>query len=264
MTEFVEKTAWIIEKPEAYGAFHLSFLVIALFGSAVAAFALRNISGRRADTLIFWLGVIMLTAEAYKQLFCAVILGGGQYLWRVLPFQLCSVPMYLYVVFPFLKDGRLKQALSDFMLSFSFMGALAAMLEPSQLLSKYAVLTVHSLMWHAAIVFVGLLLGMSGRAGRKISDFRRAAGIYLILCAAAFLLNIALRSKRGVNMFFISPYIKSPIIVISDIYESCGWYVALPVFMAASIAGAFAVFAAFCAAGKIREIIGRKAEKNAS
>lgn len=251
LTEFLRQTAVAMEKPRAYGPFHLWFFFAGLAVAVTAAWLLRKSDDRRNRVILLGVGGFLLLSELYKQLLYTLVLCDGSYPWWIFPFQLCSIPMYLCLIAPFLKAGFVRDCLYNFMLAFNLMGGFVAFLEPSGLLHEYWSLTLHAFVWHMTLVFVGLYLGFSRRAGRKLTDFRYAVLCLLMLSLIAFGLNVLLSapSKGTANLFFVGPG-PSPIVVFKDISAACGWYVCTPLYLLALCIGGFLFYAPFCVIGQ--------------
>ena len=116
-------------------------------------------------------------------------------------------------------------------------------------------LTLHSYLWHFAMIFLGLFLILSGRHSRsssaarqgsayapgqplsrsrraahgnggekvrKSSGFLPAAILFLILAGIAELLNFLLRGRGSIDMFYISPWEPSTQVVLRDIAARLG------------------------------------------
>lgn len=247
MAEFFQWTAWPMERPAAYGAFHLIFFLGGLAVLTALAWLLRRANGKQNRIILLTVGIFLILTEVYKHLFYFfVVHDGREYPWWIFPFQLCSIPMYLCIIAPLLRPGKVQSALYDFMLAFNLMGGFIAFLEPSGLTHEYWTLTLHAFVWHLLIVFVGLYLGFSRRAGRQLKDYRRAIIVFGILCVVAFSINLALRgiSDGSVNMFYIGPS-DSPIIVFKDICKMFGWYVNTPLYIGCLCLAAFLFFLPF-------------------
>lgn len=239
MVEFLKWTAWTMEKPPAYGVFHLSFFFAGLALSLLAAYLLRRTNEKQNRIVLLTCGIFLVLSELYKQLFYTYVIGGGAYQWWIFPFQLCSVPMYLCLLAPFCR-GKVQQYMYSFLLCFNLMGGFIAFLEPSGLTHEYWTLTLHAFIWHMTLVFVGLYLGLSRRAGRTLGEYKGAVIMYVSFSAIAFGINLATRkvSNGDVNMFFVGPS-NSSLIVFKDICERFGWYVNLPIYIFAICAAAF-------------------------
>ena len=76
----------------------------------------------------FICGLFMLSGEIWKQLTLTFILGGGQYNWWYFPFQLCSIPMYILLIYPRIRRTALKQALLTFLMCYGLLGGIAVFL----------------------------------------------------------------------------------------------------------------------------------------
>ena len=157
--------------PEPYGTFHLVFWLTGLALVFFAAFFLRKTGEKANNRLLFGTGLFLLLAEIYKQLFYTFVIGGGKYQFDRIPFQLCSMPMYLSLLLPFLKNGKFRQALYTFTASFGFMGGFVSYFSPESMCLPYWTLTIHSFSWHLILVFLGLYLFFSGRAGTHLRQF---------------------------------------------------------------------------------------------
>lgn len=234
-------TAWEMEKPSAYGPFHLCFLIGGLALCVFLAWRLRRVSERTNNIMLFFVGFFLLFCEVYKQLFYTYIIGHGEYQWWIFPFQLCSVPMYLCLILPFFKQGPFKKAIYTFLATYNLLGGFVALFEPSGLSHEYVTLTLHAFVWHLLLVFVGFYLIASGRVAHKLKEFLYSVVIFAILCVIAQIINIVFR-KESIKMFYISPFHTTPLIVFKQIEEATNWVVNMVVYLIALTIGAFAFF----------------------
>ncbi len=251
MREFFEWTSWAMEKPPAYGAFHLTFFFVGLAVCFLIAFLLRKTGEKGNRAVLLTCGIFLLLTEVYKQLFYYYVVNVNQhgvcgYQWWIFPFQLCSVPMYLCIIAPLLPKGKVQNAMYNFMLAFNLMSGFISFMEPSGLVHEYWTLTLHAFIWHMSLVFIGLYLGFSRRAALKKSDYKGAVITFTVCCTIAFILNCALWNVTGgsMNNFYIGPA-NSPIIVFKSFCEWFGWYVNTPIYIACLCIAAFVFFLPF-------------------
>ena len=232
-----------MEKPAAYGAFHLTFTFVGLALCIVAAYLLRNVGEKGNRILLVSVGVFLMLTEVYKQLFYYYYIGEGSYQWWIFPFQLCSVPMYLCVIAPFLKKGRIQSGMYYFMTTYNLLGGLMAFIEPSGIVHEYWTLTLHAFVWHMSLVFVGFYLIASGRCAKTKKDFTSAIITFVALCAVAFCINLIFWrvSEGDINMFYVGPRY-SPLLVFKDISLNFGWYVSTLLYIPAVTLGAFLIY----------------------
>ncbi len=239
---FMHATAWEMEPPAPYGPFHLIFTFAGLAVSIFLAWRLRNLSDKENRIFLFACGVALAIFETYKQFFHFYCIKEHTYAWWIFPFQLCSVPMYLCLIAPWLKKGKVQRAMYCFMMTYNLLGGFMAFIEPSGIVLSYWTLTLHAFTWHMSLIFIGLYLFFSQRGGLTKEDFILSTKLFGVLCVIAFGLNLALRSVSGgeVNNFYIGPA-QSPLIIIKQISEWTGWYVGTVLYIPALTLGAFLI-----------------------
>lgn len=242
--ELLSYTAWEMETPKAYGPLHLSFMLIGFAVSVLLAWRLCRIGERGNRILILSVGVFLLISEVYKQLLYELVLEPEpDYRWGNFPFQLCSIPMYLCLMLPFIKSDRIKRAMYSFLMTYNLLGGFIAFFEPSGLLHGHWTLTMHALIWHMLLVFLGVYIALSGRGCRDKSDYRDATVTFLILCLVAFSINCIFYelSQHKLNLFFLGPAHAS-IIVFKQISETFGWFVSTALYIPTVCLGAFIIY----------------------
>ncbi len=239
---FMHATAWAMEKPAPYGAFHLTYTFVGLIVSILLAWRLRNLSDKGNRIFLMVCGVILAVFELYKQLFHFYYIEEHTYAWWIFPFQLCSVPMYLCLIATWLKKGKVQRAMYCFMMTYNLLGGAMAFIEPSGIVLEYWTLTLHAFTWHMSLIFIGIYLFLSKRGGLSKEDFVLSTKLFGVLCVIAFALNLVFRKVSGgeVNNFYIGPS-QSPLIIIKQISQACGWYVGTVLYIPAVILGAFLI-----------------------
>ncbi len=244
--KWIQWTAWEMETLKAYGPFHLTWAIAGILLCIFAAWKLRNLGPRGNRILLMGIGIFLAVCEVYKQLFYYYHIGNGTYQWWIFPFQMCSVPMYLCILAPLLKKGRLQSGMYHFMLVYNLLGGISALVEPSGLVHGYWTLTLHAFLWHTILVFVGLYLGFSQNTSADKKDYFWATATLLGLCAIAFSINLLFWDVSGgdINMFFLGPK-NSSLIVFSTIAERFGWYVSTLLYIPTMCIGGLIVFLPF-------------------
>lgn len=243
LDELICSTAWKIEPPRSYGWFHF---VYAVGGVLLCLFLARRLSrlGEKGNRrLLFGIGMFLFIAEVYKQLLMYFNFGDHSIVWYAFPFQLCSIPMYFCLIVPFLKEGRVRNAMYCFMSTFNFLGGISAIIEPSGVFGDCLMLTIHSCIWHMLLVFIGLYLIASGRGVKNTHDYWVSVLTFLILCIVAFSINVIFGeiSERSINMFFVGPW-RTTLVVFSTIYDKFGWVVSTSLYIPVVCLGAYVVY----------------------
>ena len=222
----------------------------------------------------------MLCSEVWKQLTLTFALGGGTYNWWYFPFQLCSIPMYVLLAYPWLRREAIRRGLLAFLMCYGLLGGLAAFADQSGLRYPLAALTAHSYLWHIALILIGIgagdvycrryagtvssgsttLSGSTASSGSSAPSSRRALFsetlsrtfplrpffnatlIYLSCCLAAVFLNLSLDGLGRINLFYINPDYPMQQIVFRKLVPLIGNGPAIFAYTAASILGAFLLF----------------------
>ena len=240
---FFQWMAWPMERPASYGLFHILFTLIG-FGTCVfAAWKLRNVSTKTLGRILFGCGLLLMVSEVVKQFFYYFVMMDHCYCWGEFPFQLCSIPMYMCLITPWLKPGKVQRGMFSFMVLYNLLGGAISFAEPSGLFHEHWFLTIHACIWHMLLVFVGLFICCSKRGGNERSDYKGATFTFLGLCCIAFVLNCIVQFGVGehMNMFFVGPG-NSPLVVFKQFSEWFGWYVNTPIYIFALCLGAYLVF----------------------
>ena len=239
----LEATHWKMEVPKSYGVFHLGVMLIGFAVCFFVAYLLRKKDEKSVKGIVLAIGIILAVCEVYKQLMYKLVINPDRlYNWGAFPFHLCSVPMYLCLIIPFLKKGVVRQTMYDFIMTYSLLSGFVAFLEPSGLLHKQVTMTAHSLLWHLVLVFLGALMAFTGLGKTAKPNFKRATIMWLVLCAVAFLINCIHWdvSEGAINNFFVGPR-NSSLIICKQISEMFGWYVSTVLYIPAVSVGAWLV-----------------------
>ena len=240
MKEIFVKMAWPMTPPAPYSLFHLFFvcsgLICVVFLSYYTAGRIKN---DRIPRLLFLCGIVLAASECYKQLFLYYVVNDQTYNWWYFPFQLCSLPMYFCLVLPFVSAPGKKTVLYTFMQDFNLLGGIMALAEPSGLFHPYWVLTIHGLIWHLLLIYIGLVIAFSRCSDNTLRGFARTLPLFFFCCIVASVINRTAKPLGQADMFYISPYYPSAQIVFHDIAVNYGISMGNAFYLAATCLGGF-------------------------
>ncbi len=226
----LDMTAWRMEAPQLFGGFHI---IASLAAAVIAVFLAAAVSKKKNDITVRVLAVtgwILVILEVWKQLFLFHIVNSGAYDWWYFPFQLCSVPMYLCVLLPGIK-GKTRRTCLTFLGGYTFVSAAAALIFPEDILRSYAALTAHGFVWHGMLLFISLVVLLTGSADTSARGLLRAFGLFAVLCCIAVLINVyaepVMQTAPGIPhswaaMFYLNPYHISPQPLVGTIQKTAG------------------------------------------
>ena len=240
ISEILNTTAWMMDAPPLFGGFHIAASLSAVFAAlAAAALFARRVNAdsdkkRALVRVLSFTGWVLVFLEIYKQLFLYFIVNNGAYDWWFFPFQLCSVPMYLCILLP-LTGGRLRDAFLTFMGGYTFISAVATLVYPEDLLRSYTSLTIHGFVWHGILLFISLLILMTGAFDASPGGLLRTALLFALLSAVAVCINAAVEplmqsilaahsevEHEWAAMFYMNPYHISPQPIVNSVQKTAG------------------------------------------
>lgn len=234
------KTAWPMTPPAPYSFFHLFFvsagLILVVF---LSYYTTRKIKNHRIPGLLFLCGIVLAASECYKQLFLYYVVNDQTYNWWYFPFQLCSLPMYFCLVLPFVPSAGNKTILYTFMQDFNLLGGIMALAEPSGLFHPYWVLTIHGLIWHLLLIYIGLVIAFSRCSDTTSRGFVRTLPLFFVCCIVASVINRTAKPLGQADMFYISPYYPSAQIVFHEIAIKYGISIGNALYLAVTCLGGF-------------------------
>ena len=201
--------------------------------------------------LFFFCGLLMLISEIWKQYCLPFLLNHGAYTWWYFPFQLCSTPMYILLILPYIKKERLSNACLTFLMSFGLLGGIAVFADTTGLHYPLSALTIHSYTWHILLIVIGAfaaaarLSGNSGGTAVKLSAFHSfadAAMLYIFFCAVAACINHICGRFDTINMFYINPEYPMEQIVFCELVPYLGNMPVIFLYIAMTVLGAGVLF----------------------
>lgn len=222
---------------------------------------IKKSSPHRIEKILFFIGIFLLTSEILKQLLLTFVVNVGHYNLWYFPFQLCSLPMYLLVLYPFLHTQSARNTTLGFLATYNLLGGIAVFFDTSGMHYPLLILTVHSYLWHILLIVTGILSGILlvqksatvpslsyfKDMKRQLTDasmhhllpsFSRITLLYILFALIAEYLNHILDSFGEINLFYINPDYRMEQIFFVKIGELYGNNSAVLIYILATIFGA--------------------------
>ena len=210
----------------------------------------KDLSGkgpeRRVLLPVLILGLLLLFMELWKQLYLYFYVFDRQYRVWYLPWQLCSMPIYLCLIYSvgMLVSGRKAacalRPLAVFMADYGLLGGIAALLVPDGFTwPDHPLLTFHGYLWHILLILLSLYLTLQGLSDTRKGAFWKTLPVFFTAALLAEVLNVLLHPFGDCDMFYISPYHLSSQPVFREIDRVIGRGPGILLYLAAVILGAF-------------------------
>ena len=235
MSFFVDWTWGSIDNgdvgPGMFSWFHFLWLGIMVASCVVMSLAFARKHDPKTDRrVITALAITLLLGEIFKQLFWFEYY--QYYRWEIFPFQFCSVPIYVSVFATLVPSEKVREVCYRFLAFFGIIGGLAVMAVPSAVLYTYFVpISLHSMIWHAILVAMGVYLIVSREYGRTVRELRTPFFVYLGFIALAVTGNVlvyklhlgteACQPGDNLSMFYLSPYYPTQFPLLGVVQEFC-------------------------------------------
>ena len=240
LERLLDTTPRLSVRPVPFGLFHLVSAAVIL-SLCILMLLLRRSLPRGEGSLrrviaVFGIGLLLL--EVGKQIVYSYDPAAGwAYNWDRFPFQFCSTPIYIALVAMCLPPCKVRQALLDFLATYSPVAGCAVLFYPSSdVFHEILFLNVHTMLWHGAMLLFGLYLWLTETVTPSVKTALTAAAVYLPLPLIALVLN-ELEMATGFagdytfNMFYVARGGYCMIPVLADIQAGAPY----PVFFVAYV-----------------------------
>lgn len=206
---------------------HLIYIIVTLTAVFTALYLTRRISESHCLTVIRVVAVTLLVIEAIKIIF-VLCTSGRSDLNSYVPLYFCSIEIYAAMLAAF-AAGRLKRIGEVFMMTGGVIGGIFFIAYPLSSLSFYPaahLISLQSFVFHGIMLYVGLLMLMSGYRKLRARDI----GFYAIAVFAVSVVALIFNLSLGTNFMFISQ--NYPGTFIEPIYNA----LPLPIFTVLAVA----------------------------
>lgn len=229
---------WHMTTPTNYSWFHIMFICIVIAVTSFLCVKFKDSDEKivRRIVLICWITMVVL--EIYKQIAFAIgspdggVTAKWDYDWGSFPYQLCSTPLYVFPFIVWLKDGKLRDCMLSYIMTFSLFGGLAVYVFPNDVFIRSIIINFQTMIHHGIQVVIGIFLLVRYRKSLDIKRFVKAIPVFAVLVALAFTLNLTVRpilDANGItdsfNMFYVGPHHACTLPLLEMIYPNVPYIV---------------------------------------
>ena len=204
-------------EPKAFGWFHILWLALSAISILVLYKRKKYYSEKQLKIVLGIYGIVALVLEILKQLMwtfnydSTANLITWDYNWYAFPFQLCTTPIFVSIICLFLKKGKIRNNLLNYMAYITILGSIATIILPDSCFVSDILVNIHTMWLHLGSFVVSIYLIMSGKVNTDFKSLKGAFIVFLIFVSIAlflniFIYNIGILNGETFNMFYISPY----------------------------------------------------------
>lgn len=180
---------------------HLGLIIVTILGIIMSL--KKTVKKTKAEvkqiikkcTIVMWIFEIIIIA--YK-----LFTGDPKNLNNYVPLYYCSLLLYAGILSSFAK-GKLKRTGDVFLATGGIIGGIVFIIMPTTSLPAYPMLhivSLHSFLFHGIMVYLGLLINITGYIKLEKSDIKYYALLVGTICFLAYIINNIFNS----NLMFIS------------------------------------------------------------
>lgn len=176
----------------------------------------HNIVSKCAMVFIVAFKILHIALSLKESEFGGMILKQNQ-----LSFHLCSIQIYLLIAINFIKNEKFVSTIKCFMVPCMVIGAMMALLIPTEGVSPSSPRVWQFMMIHAGLVFYGFYLMLIEKVDLSFKSYIRNIELLLVVVAVAFLMNSVLEPYATNFLYLRKPPMDNlPILNLDN-----GWYV---------------------------------------
>ena len=247
--KFLVSLTATMKTPTNYGWFHLMFVAIAITSIVLLCVFARNVKDKTFRRIVLGCWIVMLVLEIYKQIFYATLEVSGDtliwnYKWGNFPFQLCSTPLYLLPFVAFMKDGKVRDSIISFLCTFAMFGGLVVFVFPNDVFVSMIGINIQTMIHHGMQIVLGIFMMVYFRNKLNWKFYLKGTIVFGISVCIALTLNTIMHYAitQSFNMFYIGPFIKCHLPILSNIWSSVPYVVFLMIYILGFTAAAAIMF----------------------
>ena len=241
-----------MERPIPFGWFHLLCLSIMII-TIILLCINKNRSDKKLNKLLLIYGIIAFILELIKQLIWSFnydyVTGivTWDYQWYASAFQLCTTPIYVSLILPFIKNEKTKNSLYSYLAYFTILGSLSVIFLPENCFVRTIEVNIHTMFLHYGSFVISMYLMISNKVKINFRNVFEGFKAFLIFASVALLLDIIVYNSgilngETFNMFYISPYFISSLPIYDIIQKSVPYIIYLLFYITSVLIGSFIIY----------------------
>lgn len=215
-----------MEKPLAYGWFHLLFIALSLISAFILCLLWKRGYIKDVRKVVLVTAIIVIIFEIYKQINYTFDYEDGitaNYRWYIFPWQFCSTPMYIGLLAGLTKN-KMHDNFCAYLATYALFAGLAVMVYPGDVFTRTVGINIQTMVCHGSMITIAIFLYYTGHVKIHKSTLFKALPVFLLCVGVAITLNELSPFARELgiipegevfNMFFFSHFEEGTLPVFS-------------------------------------------------
>ena len=204
---------WRMETPQPYGWFHLMSFALSILAAVALCVLYRKGKLRNIRLVVLVTAITVTVLEVYKQINFSFSYENGiefDYSWWSIPWQFCSMPMYVGLVAGLTK-GRVHRSCCAFLATYAMFAGACVMFYPTTVFVETIGINIQTMVCHGSMLTIGVLLMYTEYVKLEHRTILRAMPVFAVGVGIAMIINelayvTGLLETDTINAFYISPY----------------------------------------------------------
>lgn len=214
-------------EPHSFGWFHLMWIGILILSVVLLCKYLKG-TDKNVYNVVLISTVSALVLEVYKQMNYTFEVVDGEiithYQWYAFPFQFCSMPMYIGILYCIFSKTNARHYFAAFLATFSIFGGLVVYIYPEQVFITTIGINIQTMVYHGAMVAVGVWLLYTQYVELKSKSILKAIPVFAGCLLVAVILNEVMVATKIIgdetfNMFYISPHFEGTLPLFCEVQK---------------------------------------------
>ena len=239
--------------PPLYGWYHFMWLGITALATVLLCVFHKKDKPERVRLVVLFTTLFVIAFEIYKQIvFNFSVTDSGidfSYRWYLFPFQFCSTPMYIGLLAGLTKKGKLHDACSAYLATYSVFAGTCVMLYPGDVFTYMLGVNIQTMICHGSMIAIGIYLLYTQHVKLQFKTIFKAMAVFSACLGIAMVMNevahfVGITENHTFNMFFVSPYFDSTLPLYSLVQPHLPFVVGLVIYIGVFSLFAFAILSA--------------------
>lgn len=209
---------------EMYSLTYFIALAIVLTLVIVGLILSKNFTEKQVRLAILIIGIFAVTTEIIKQIFLVTLYGWTEF--EPIPMYFCSMLLYC-PWFAISNNKHLRKIGTTFLTMGGILAAIAFFAYPNSCIPNYPIyhfMCLRTMLFHGSMIYVGLLILLTGYDKPKLKDYKYFAIVLGCACIISYIWNsicIATGFNVDANMMYIMKPFEIEFIV--NLYNFAPW-----------------------------------------
>jgi hypothetical protein len=216
-----------MERPSAYGWFHIMFFVLSFAVAVLLCFLYSKGYIKNVKRVVFITALIVIALEVYKMINFGFSYENEieySFPWSSFPWQFCSTPMYVGFLAG-LTRGKVHDALCCFLATFAVFAGAAVMVHPGDVFIETIGINIQTMICHGSMITIGIFLYYTNHVKTEWKTILKAIPVFVCCLAVAVILNevghaVGLTEDHFFNMFYVSRHEEGHLPIYSDVQKA--------------------------------------------